>query len=74
MRPPPTPWLDPQPPRHHHHLGVTRNGARLTRCRLRAGVMSGPCCQIRVHAALVKILCRCVVRVLSGGFPVSQAS
>ena len=33
-----------------------------------------PCCQIRVHAALVKILCRCVVRVLSGGFPVSQAS
>ena len=34
----------------------------------------GPCCQIRVHAALVKILCRCVVRVLSGGFPVSQAS
>jgi len=36
--------------------------------------LGGPCCQIRVHAALVQILCRCVVRVLSGGFPVSQAS
>jgi hypothetical protein len=38
------------------------------------GRLSRPCWLILVQAVLVKILCRCVVRVLSRGFPVSQAS
>ena len=67
--------------RHWAATGNRRDAAlpaiTLAELHVMAGEPRGlvrPCCQIRVHAALVKILCRCVVRVLSGGFPVSQAS
>ena len=65
------------------HLALDGDLAKASTKTLRFRLLSAParlvtharpCCQIRVHAALVKILCRCVVRVLSGGFPVSQAS